>query len=105
MHEGSALRIEADAVVEASVLLGADVEVTERRPPDGAPVQGFVSQLDLDVFAALADLQLVEDIDDGLHGVSHRAAAEVLLARHDAYAEQAERALGECSIGGVPEDA
>lgn len=86
-------------------VFGAGVEVAEPGAADGAAVECLVPQLLLDVFAVLPDLQLVEGVGDGFHGVGHRAGAEVFLAGNDPDTEQAQRPLGDRGIDRVAERA
>ncbi|HET6910673.1 MAG TPA: hypothetical protein VFH54_15185 [Mycobacteriales bacterium] len=78
-HEGRSLLVQSDAVDHPALVLDADVPVADACPADGAAVLGLVPHLDPDVLAAHADLDLVDDVGDGLHGVRHDALPEVLL--------------------------
>nr|WP_300594877.1 hypothetical protein [Microbacterium sp.] len=101
--ERGALRVDGDGVDEPSVEVFAVVDVAELGASGGAAALGLVEELLLDVFAGLAHLHLVEDVDHGFHGVTHVALSEVLFGGNELDAHGRENALGEGGIGEVAE--
>nr|WP_235828377.1 hypothetical protein [Actinomadura rubteroloni] len=93
--ERAALRVNDDRADFPAVDSFGGVEVPDGRAVDRAAVADLVGHLDLDVLAAHADLQLVEDRHDALHGVAEVAVAEVLLG-----GDEGDAHLGELSLGG-----
>nr|WP_234971516.1 hypothetical protein [Jatrophihabitans endophyticus] len=84
-------------------MAGADVQVAQLGARHRAAVEHLVAQLLPDVLTVLPDHQLVEGVGHSLHGIGNRTGAEVLLARDDADADQAECAFGDGCVDGVPE--
>ena len=102
-YEAAALQVGRDGVDLATVDQDATVEIAQLGLPHGSAVKRLVGHLDLDVRTALPDLQLIEDVGDGLHGVGHVAVAEVLLDGDELDAEPEQLPLGNSGVGEVPE--
>nr|WP_244630816.1 MULTISPECIES: hypothetical protein [unclassified Microbacterium] len=64
-----------------------------------------MEELVLDVLSALADLDFVHDVGDGLHCVCHVAVAELFLGGDELDAHPGEDAFGDGGVGLVSEDA
>ncbi|HXH33175.1 MAG TPA: hypothetical protein VNJ54_02055 [Plantibacter sp.] len=104
LDERSANGVDVDGVDELTFEVPSHVQVSELRSANGATVLGLVQQLVPDVLPALADLDLVHDVGDGLHGVGHVSLAELFLRRDELDTHVGQDALRDGSVGLVPED-
>lgn len=104
-NQRAAIGIDGNGVHEPTVELLSNVEVSEFRAADCPAIHRFVPHLLLDVFAALADLDLVHDVGNGFHGVRHVALAEVLLGRDEFDTHPGQDSLGDGRVSKVPESA
>ncbi|MBV9485088.1 MAG: hypothetical protein JO246_03440, partial [Frankiaceae bacterium] len=78
-HERSPFFVQADGVYEAPFDLEPNVLVSDLGAADRSTAAGLVLKLRADVLTAHADLNLVHDVGDTLHGVRPDALAEILF--------------------------
>ncbi|KQR82859.1 hypothetical protein ASF98_02335 [Arthrobacter sp. Leaf337] len=81
----------------------SNVEVAQFGSADRAAVDGLITHLDLDVFAAELVLYLVHDVGDGFHGFGIGAFAEVFPSGQKPDAKLIEVSFGYGSVNEVTE--
>nr|WP_260425123.1 hypothetical protein [Arachnia propionica] len=101
--DGGAFGVDVDGVGESTVEVLADIEVAEFGSADGTAVLRLVPHLVRDVLAVLPDLNLVHDVSDGLHGITHVALTELLLRGNQLHPHGRQHPLGDGGVGEVAE--